>query len=512
MDFDGDDPLDDLLRDTSADKFKTSITTLPPTDVVTPNPSGTENRKERKSALLAELFGGGPSTSGFTLSDIRDQDSSTSKPNTSLSETFVRSDIGIEKPVSSSFLSSGSKIFGDFTEEKRIDSLNFSPARASHSEFTEKKDSDVSLGSYVPSIGKSPVVQPIPGSKSRPSSSPNSLSAQLPNTSPARLFDSANQSRDVERISTLTFTPKVEQNTEVFPSPTTQPRSIFKEEKTSIFTPPAQNARQEIPQQSSYPPVIQPVQSVQLDTAVISGFKESIEKFSDSFFSRLEALSERVSSVGEISCGLNELQKCLLSISQCLVTSSVQPDRAQLKADVEKRLLSMESRLETLQQENTTLRARLETVENQLRDYKSESLRTKPEIEASVESQLKPLKELVNNLDSKVNVQSSLVQSATNETNQTLRNLENLHSKIQERMNEVERWQSEKASKGYSEEIQLLLKNELKWLRQEKDKLKKNRKENQLGFQGVHGKLNLLDRFAMVSNTSYFIQITFKHD
>lgn len=509
MDFDGDDPLDDLLRDTSAEKFKSSITATQPIDLVSPNASAPLARKERKSALLAELFGTGSSTSGFALDDIRDQDASSNKPPTpSFSEGYSRSDTGLDKPSSALSLSNNAKVFGDPADERKLDSLNFSPVRPSHAEPAEKRDVDFSLGGYVPSVGKTPVGSSLFGSKSRPTSSPNSLTHNH-NISP-RPLNPANQTNEHDKVSVSMFFSKPELSSEPFQS---SPKPYFQEERSNNLIPPTQKPNSEPRIQSTHvfhTPVPQPSNAVPfMDSAILSGMKESIEKFSDTFSSKFETLTDKTAVISEIACNLSELHKCLTPISQYMMTAIAQTDRSKVSTDVEKRLLSMESKLETLHQDNVNLRSRLETAESQLRDSRSELSRIKSDAEATVENNLKWIKESVNSLDNKVNSQSSQFHTGANETIQTVRNIESLYGKIQDRLDDVERRQSEKAAKGYCEEVQLLLHNELKWLRHEKDKLKKNRKDNKIEFQEVHGKINLLDQFAMVCDKGVRIKQLF---
>jgi hypothetical protein len=150
-----------------------------------------------------------------------------------------------------------------------------------------------------------------------------------------------------------------------------------------------------------------------------------------------------------------------------------------------------------MSQENTNLRARLELVENQMRENRNESSRIKTDTETVVESHLKWMREAVNNLDNKISSQSSQYKKEASEESNSREIL--LHQMQQKLLEFESKLAKSSASSGHQQEETLhLLKAEFKWLERQKKKLKSDKKELQALQKQIQGKQQLLDEFSAV--------------
>lgn len=488
MDFD-DDSLDDLLRDSSANKFKKPAINVV-TDELLSNSIPQSARKEKKSALLAELFGPSSTTSfGAIESSLEDQGKTA------------------EKFGSGNNLSTITTVEGKKTEE-------------------------FSFGSYVPSSGKSS------GTKSRPASSGSNSNQQTSDffqppsftsvekksftSDPVKfeeypkqsMFESPKNDFTFEREPVVSTVQVPESKSEAewsskvhnpTPAPVVPP---------SLFPKPKVGATQTFKEQSQSSPASvipftfqQPknqVSSEVLNVTNVAIIKEVLENFSNNFCTRLETLTKKGEGLSEITSCLVELHKCINTASQNYLNSVNTISGRTDNGDLEKRMLVLESRIESTAQENASLRARLDFVENQLRENRNESSRIKLDTETVVESHLKWMREAVNNLDNKISSHSFQSKQAGDEAN----NREYLLRQTQEKLLELEGKLVKSTASGQQEEILQLLKAELKWLERQKMKLKNDRANLQVFEKQIQGKLQLLDGLSAVIEL-YFVYYSF---
>jgi hypothetical protein len=244
-------------------------------------------------------------------------------------------------------------------------------------------------------------------------------------------------------------------------------------------------------------PPNQPVSKEVVDERNMAIIKEVLDNFSNNFCKKLDTLTGKNDNLSDISGSLVELHKCISTASQSWLNSAnTVPDRAH--GEHEKRMLILENKIEMMSQENTNLRARLELVENQMRENRNESSRIKTDAETVVESHLKWMREAVNNLDNKISSQSSQYKKEASEESNSREIL--LHQ-MQQKLLEFESKLIAKssASSGHQQEETLhLLKAEFKWLERQKKKLKNDKKELQALQKQIQGKQQLLDEFSAV--------------
>ncbi|KZS21339.1 Uncharacterized protein APZ42_011258 [Daphnia magna] len=449
MDFD-DDSLDDLLRDTSANKFKKPAVNVV-ADELFSTPNIQSSRKEKKSALLAELFGPSSTSFGAIESSLEEHEKDTEK----------------SMPINSLMV---------------------------NSTVQGKENEEFSFGSYVPSGATK-----LTGSKNRPTSSdsPNQFGSggllkesfniptleKEPATSTLQLKFSVQvpESKDGAESSSKSHSE--------LPTPTIPP---------ALFSRPISkgtNVTQQIPNEQArvttdvipftFPsPKSQPVSKEILDEKILTIIKDVLDNFSNNFCKRLENFIGENYNFSDITNCLVELHKSINTVTHTWSSSENNvPDRA--FEELERRMITLENRLELTSQENTNLRVRLEFVENQLRENRNDSSRIKTDTEAVVESHFKWMRETVDNLDKKISTNSSQCKHHAGE----------------------ESIKSSTASGHQQEEMLHLLKAECKWLERQKKKLNSDRKELRVFQKKIKEKQQSLDEFsAELSKTSHRLQ------
>lgn len=479
MDLD-DDSLDDLLRDTSANKFKKPDSNVVPEDLLA-NPQS-NSRKEKKSALLAELFGPSSTTSFNAIeSSFEDQDRAADKNGSTSNLSTILSTEG-------------------------------------------KKAGDFKFGSYVPSAAKSSLF----GQPSRPASS-GSLPHQTNNnvvqppvfsfekiTAEKNNFTSDNflnegspkQLSSFKIESTVTSSPvRIQAPLQTPTLPEIKPNtggSSNTHNPNSAYTTAQEGGAKisgnqtEIPASRTIPFTFQlpnsPASKEPQSETNLAIIKEVLENFSNNFCNRLETLTKKNEGLNEITDCLAELHKCINTASQnWLTTIHTAPDRSG-NGEFEKKILILESRIESISHENSNLRKQLEFVENQLRENLSETAKIKLVTESVVENNLKWMKEALSNLETKVSshFSSQSNKQAVEEANSNMLRL------TQEKVTELENKLVKSSTPGQQEETLHLLKAEIKWLERQKGKLKSDRKELQVLEKQVQGKLKLLDGLSTV--------------
>lgn len=483
MDLD-DDPLDDLLRDSSANKFKKTEANVVPDDLL-PKPQSL--RKEKKSALLAELFGPS-STTSFSALETSSEDhdrfaeraGSISNLSTTLpieekkTEEFkfgnfvpsaVKSPLAPKsRPASSgSFNQQASDVpqpsafsFEKITSERK----NFTSDHVLTQElprqslFNMEPTNTTNLAAHVPP--PLPIHQyPETGGYNS-----NNQNQYLPTTTPANpsIFASPQQA-----------TPKIVNNNVIAPQP---PAGTI----PFTFQLPNNSGSKEMPSDTN-----------------LSVIKEILENFSSNFCNRLETLTQKKEGLNDIAGCLVELHKCINTASQnWLTTVSASSDRTGMAGEYEKRILILETKIESMSQENLNLRSRLEFVESQLRDTRSDTSRIKQDTETAIGSNLKWVKEAVSNLENRISSHSS------NQAKQADEEANNLWRQTNERIADLESKLVKNSTSEQKEETLRLLKGEIKWLERQKGKLSNDRKELQALQKKNQGKLQLLEGLSSV--------------
>jgi chromosome segregation ATPase len=157
----------------------------------------------------------------------------------------------------------------------------------------------------------------------------------------------------------------------------------------------------------------------------------------------------------------------------------------------------LENRIEVLNQENANLRSRLEHLENQVRENRSETMRAKVETESLVENSVKWMKEAVNSFDNKLSNYSS---SMSKQVEEVASNRESVVRQIEKRVCELE---NKRSSNQQEQQVLHLLKEELKWLQRQKTKLQAERKESNILQKQVAAKVQHMEVLSAVMNTPF---------
>ncbi len=466
MDFE-DDSLDDLLRDTS--KLKKPAVNVVADELFTYSNPQQSSRREKKSALLAELFGPSSTTSFSAIeSSLEDQGKAAEK-------------------------------FG-------------STHNLSTNSVEDKKTEEFSFGSYVPSSAAR-----SGGTKSRPTSSgsisqqpnlyqPSSFNLEKRHAISDQLLPDGSPKQSIESSVKIPSTPDLRVSDSDWKSqlpPSSVPPSLLAKPNPKANV--AQTAAiEQLPAAAGVLPFTfqlptnQPVSKEVVDERNMAIIKEVLDNFSNNFCKKLDTLTGKNKNLSDISGSLVELHKCISTASQSwlnLNSANTVPDRAH--GEHEKRMLILESKIEMMSQENTNLRARLELVENQMRENRNESSRIKTDTETVVESHLKWTREAVNNLDNKISSQSSQYKKEASEESNSREIL--LHQMQQKLLEFESKLVKSSASSGHQQEEALhLLKAEFKWLERQKKKLQNDKKELQALQKQIQGKQQLLDEFSAV--------------
>ena len=450
MDFD-DDSLDDLLRDSSANKFKKPVISNV-TDELLSNSIPQSARKEKKSALLAELFGPSSTTSFSAIeSNLDDQDKTPEKFG-----SVINFSTNALPEAGRNYVPSAAKSSG---RNSNPASLGFQPTtdlfQPSSLAFEKTKIEKNSSQINFEDSPKRTTYEAIDESTFERGSAPVPTVSELKS-------DSEWNSKVQIQLPAPNFPPTP------FPSkPKLNTTQAFKE-NTQL------SPAGVIPFTFQQPK--NEVSNEVMNVTNLATIKEVLENFSNTFCTRLEKLTTKSEGLSEITGCLVELHKSINNASQNYINNSISaiPNRME-NGDFEKRILLLESRLESATQDNASLRARLDFVENQLRENRNESSRIKLDTETVVESHLKWMREAVNNLDNKISSHSFQSKQAGDEN-------------------------SKSSASAKQEEILQLLKAEVKWLQRQKGKLKNDRADLQVLERQIQGKLQLVDGLSAVLN------------
>ncbi|XP_045026090.1 uncharacterized protein LOC116935052 isoform X3 [Daphnia magna] len=493
MDFD-DDSLDDLLRDTSANKFKKPAVNVV-ADELFSTPNIQSSRKEKKSALLAELFGPSSTSFGAIESSLEENEKDTEKSmpiNSLLVNSTVQGKENEEFSFGSYVPSGATKLTGSKNRPTSSDS----PSKQKQTDFFQPSNSSLAQRSVtLDQFGSGGLLKEsfnIPTLEKEPATSTLQLkfSVQVPDSKDGAESSSKSHSE--------------------LPTPTIPP---------ALFSRPISkgtNVTQQIPNEQArvttdvipftFPsPKSQPVSKEILDEKNLTIIKDVLDNFSNNFCKRLENFIGENYNFSDITNCLVELHKSINTVTHTWSSSANKvPDLA--FEELERRMITLENRLELTSQENTNLRVRLEFVENQLRENRNDSSRIKTDTEAVVESHFKWIRETVDNLDKKISTNSSLCKHHAGEESSSQ---ELIFQQMQEKLLDFESKlvKSSTASGHQQEEMLHLLKAECKWLERQKKKLNSDRKELRVFQKKIKEKQQSLDEFsAELSKTSHRLQ------
>jgi hypothetical protein len=253
--------------------------------------------------------------------------------------------------------------------------------------------------------------------------------------------------------------------------------------------------QQQLQQQQSLPPP-SAVNNNNNDQTTLTAIKDILESFSTSFCGRLQSvIVDKSEGLNEITNQLTELQQCISAAASQYQTPSV--DRNVDDDNNSKKMAVLENRIEALNQENANLRSRLEHLENQVRENRSETMRAKVETESLVENNVKWMKEAVNSFDNKLSNYSS---SMSKQVEEVASNRESVVRQIEKRVCELE---NKKSSNQQEQQVLHLLKEELKWLQRQKTKLQAERKESNILQKQVAAKVQHMEVLSAVMNTPF---------
>lgn len=459
------DDLDDLLADTSADKFKKANYSNIKNDIVPSVDGPPASRKEKKSALLAELFGPSSSTS-FNFGNINEDET---------------------------------KISGGFgSMEKNTYSYSAEPI---------KKVDSFSVGGYTPTA---PRTLTTDNNKSRPSSSGSTLGLQPQSASensnsffnkpilPHQHQGIAEQSRtNKQQMTSTAVSLETEQPSYAHQSPLQAPTAI---PSTNVWNVPSSltstSAINYTNQQQSLAPAAVNNNINNNDPTTLNAIKDILENFSANFCGRLQSvIVDKSEGLSEITNRLTELQQCITAAASQHQTPSV--DRNFVDENNSKKVAVLENKIEALNQENANLRSRLEHLENQVREGQSEAIRTKAETESLVENSVKWMKEAVNSFDSKLSNYSS---SMSKQVEEVAGNRDSVVRQIEKRVCELE---NKKSSNQQEQQVLHLLKEELKWLQRQKTKLKAERKQSSILQKQIAARVQHMETLSSVMNAPF---------
>lgn len=512
MDFDiDDDSLDDLLRDTSANKFtKTETNVL--SDEVPPNSNSQSSRKEKKSALLAELFG--PSSSGPSFFDVGESSTEnqeglsfqktnpTSASKGSLTKNLFPEEVLPEEMKFGGYVPSVSKSSNLFEPKsevaisKPVNSQPMTTPVFQPSTFSEPKSqfsalgfnnpqpSSLSSNFTLPSSGQDIFSKPQPEKK-------NFVSEPVSENYPKLLFGQNKLGIYGSQSSLETTNEQFQVRAKI------ETNKIPNQDAQSVL--PAPNTTKTLPVNQTVDPIPFTFQNVKNSTPKetsdpnLSLLKDVLESFTTQFCKNLEALVPQNEGLHGITSCLTEILKCIERTSQNWLNSANTMSSTRMEtSDVEKKFLSLENKVDQVSQENVNLRARLESVENQLRENRNEMSKMKQDAETTSENHFKRAKETIQSLDDKISNQSSQFKQVDDERNRALR-------ETNEKMTELET-KVAKIKSLHQEEFLILLNREIKWLEKHKLKLKNDRKELHLSQKQIKTKFKQFEVLSVVIN------------
>lgn len=482
-----DDPLDDLLRDSSAGKFK-----KPPTlgDELLP-PSGSDppagSRKEKKSALLAELFGPSSSLTPSFDDYSFNKNSESTKSVTSLT---------LEDPKNSK----AEGIVGGYVPSSASATVKARPASVPYQPSIEsfQQPNNSIFGNYqIPKSSNLEIQQDLTttGKKVLLEQQQQQLSTDL--TPKHR-----NTKESVQQPSLSIFgnyqIPKTNLETESFKIqdqkdiPGIKKVVLERQLSTDLSTKESSSYQQQAsnnyvsdhtrsysrPQEQSIKIKDEFQSKVIPDEQTLASIKQILEDFSKSFCTQLQeglGSSSKPEGLSEITSSLSELQKCVSTTSQSLLQAS-----SSRNVELERRVSMLESRIDGLVQDNVQLRARLNEIGSGNKPGK--------DYEAQIEAHVKWTKEVVSRLEAQMKLQS----------HEEIRSLNDKFIELQNRI---------KTPTTAGDDVLQLLKSEVKWLERQKSKLKLDRKEHRLTLNEIQGKMHRMDTLSAVcyKNTLFTI-------
>ncbi|XP_057371097.1 uncharacterized protein LOC130692047 isoform X2 [Daphnia carinata] len=482
MDFD-DDSLDDLLRDSSANKFKKPVVNVV-ADELFSTPNIQSSRKEKKSALLAELFGPSSTSFGAIESSLEDheKDAEKSTPvNSFLANSTVQGKQNEEFSFGSYVPSGVAKLTGSTSRPTTSDS----PSKQKQTDFFQPSNfslpqKSVTVDQFVPAGGLLKESLSIPPLEKEPVTS--TLQLKFPVLVPESKNGAESSSKSHSELPNPTIPPTL------FPKPISKGTNMAQQipnEQHQVIT-------DAIP--FTFPlPKNKPVSKEILDDKNLAIIKDVLDNFSNNFCKRLETFIGKNDNFSDITNCLVELHKSINTATHNWSSyASKAPDRA--FEELERRMLTLENRIELTSQENKNLLVRLDFVENQLRENRNESSRIKLDTETVVESHLKWMRETVDNLDKRISTHSSQCKHYAGEESSSRELLQQMQEKL---LNFESKLVKSSIATGHQQEETLhLLKAECKWLERQKKKLNSDRKELRVFQKKIQEKQRILDEFS----------------
>ena len=457
MEFDDDDLLDDLLRDTSSDKFKSSANKSvdaaansgPPLNPVS------SSIKEKKSALLAELFG--PSSSAVLDFEIE-------KP------------FSLNKPDNQVPISTAVEVLLDIPSFKAV---------------SEEKPTlaDFSLGSYVPSLG-------LGASKSKLIVPANNNLQQ--NTLPSTFSSTRTEAELFGPSSSAVLDFEIE-----------KPFSLNKPDNqvpisTAVSTPPLIR-RDNPPQLPEITPSISSIQNfLGVGHAAINPFQEAIEKLAVDVCKYLEILVGKENYLVAIGESMDHLQGSLNQLIQLISpSSSHQTDK---EVELENRVAKLENIVEVLGKENQQLLAQLKMFEGKIDNQTNETLKFKAEIEVSADKILQLTKRMIGNLEG--NVSNQLAQSELKTASQHQELFHKITNEIGELRMQMTKELTRSNETAKDNQVLQILNEEIKWLQQQKTKLARQREKNRNLNRQMENRLQHFNQLAEVNWYNFLLSLS----
>jgi len=475
MEFPDDDSLDDLLCDSSANKFK-----RPPAKAVTLVPTSSEaleSKRLKKSALMAELFG--PTTFHHFDSDqeqqVHPQATSNRSPSVPLSSVSGQAD----EPVSVSKIDT--PVLGGYTPTLGIRKNPAQHAENPH-ESSRNMTDEPPLGSYTPTLGRRNRETP---SEPKPTHSKLAAEVQSADDSADKL---AAAPISASQKATGAYSPSARDSRRANPTPNSLPLAFQPVEepgnatKTQASSEPGSHAQlswresqRAIPAEKTTHLDAKSFAPLSTSTTDLKLFKELLDSFTAGFFSQFSSLNSKEEALKEITSMMVSVEKSLGMVSRTLEEKTGSQSML-----LEKRVLSLEASISDLVKENANLVVRVQILEN-------ESSRNTNDVSA-----LKSETVSLNALNQRCVSETEKVRDEINRLSKTSEQAkEVLHQSSQEQIKHLE-----SKLDTLQRETSHILKAEVKWLEKQKQKLKRN---SHSLHQLIHSKFQQLDEFSSVN-------------
>ena len=471
MEFPDDDSLDDLLCDSSANKFK-----RPPAKAVAlvpASPDALESKRLKKSALMAELFG--PTTFHQLDSDQSQQVHPQVASNRSFSAPPSSVAGRTDEPASVGTVDA--PVLGGYTPTLGTRKISTQGSfRGNPLESSQQKNDVPAFGAYVPTLGvrnqsvgnplvSSPKNHDIPADLKL---APSNIMTDIPPIDNSADGSAAGPA-SINKIVTGTYIPSardLKRVNQVSSNFSLNSQLAGKDSVTQILPEPTSSIHSSQYSESQQASSVEKTTLTELKNQILPSndninlklFKELLDTFITRFFNQFSSSNSKEESFKEMNRTLAAIDKSLEAMS-CTMLGKIN-DQNTLH---ERRILTLETQISDLVKEKTNLVAKVQMLDNQ------SSTNTK-EIYSLIAANQHCVSE---------------VDKVRNETKEALH--KSSHEQIKN---------SEAKLDILQREMSHILKTEVKWLQKQKEKLKRSQ---HLLHEQINTKFQQLDQFSSVN-------------